>query len=491
MKPKDPSHKIARNKLNEYMNALVNRGYFNGAVLVARDNQILLREGYGMASFEHDVPNAPHTKFRLGALTKGFTAMAVLQLQAQGKLSVNDPISMYIPDYPSGEIITIDHLLSNASGIPDYPGLPNYWEKTMRLYATAEQTIESFMEKPLQFNPGEGYSYTSSSYILLGSIIEKASGATYDKYISEHICKPLNLVNTGCEDGRTVLKHFASGYSICKGVIPSEYVDMCLHVGAGGMYSTVEDLYLWDRALYKDDLIGIQVRELLFERLTPPVGSYGWVVEEQSINNKSRKRVWHNGTMNGFYAEFNRYIDEDITIIVLSNVNLTPVDIISQCLARIVMGEEVLLPASVQTIDISTDKLKQYAGIYSYGEGKIEPAQKNGLNEALDQLTHIDTPKIAVGLFYDTFNRYGIDARSTIAVTYEDNKLHLFMQKNKGAWFKYELIPVKQTDTLMCITAHIDEQIEFYIETNGSIRLIHTDSRGKRIIAQRLTPHLC
>jgi CubicO group peptidase (beta-lactamase class C family) len=475
-------------KLNDYMDSLENRGYFNGVVLVAQGDQILLRKGYGMANFEHDVPNTPLTKFRIGSLTKAFTAMAVLQLQEQGKLCIDDPISLYISNYPNGDIITIRHLLTNTSGIPDYLSFPDYWKRTMRMYATVEQTIESFKDKLLQFHPGEGFSYTSSPYILLGFIIEKTSGISYEQYISEHICKPLNLENSGCEDGRTLLKHFASGYSICKGVIPTEYVDMCLHVGPGGMYSTIDDLYKWDRALYRGDWIGEHVREQLFGSMTSPVGSYGWVVTDQFINHKTRKRVWHNGTMNGFHVEFNRYIDEDIAIIVLSNINLTPVDIISRCLAKIVIGEEVAPLAAVHPLNIASINLEQYAGIYNTGEGNIHPPHANWLTEALDQLTNIDTPRFAVGFFYDTFYRYGIDPKSTVVVTYEDNRLYLFMQKNKGAWFKYELIPIfQQKNTLRCVTAHIDEQLEFHTAPDGYLRFTHSNSVGNRIDAVKLS----
>lgn len=476
-------HVEASIKLNTYMNALADQGYFNGAVLVAQENQILLSNGFGMANFEHEVQNTSTTKFRLGAITKSFTAIAIIQLQDQGLLNVNDPIGLYIPNYPNGNIITIHHLLTNSSGIPDYSTFPHYWEKTMKLYSTIEQTIDSFKDKPLQFVPGEGYSYTSSPYILLGYIIEKVSGMSYQKYVTKHICKPLNMRNTGIEDGRTLLKHFASGYSVCKEIIPTEYVDMSIHVGAGGMYSTIEDLYLWDQALSKDGLLSKYQREQLFGRDTSPFGSYGWVVTEQFINNESRKRVWHNGTMNGFYAEFNRYVDQNITIIVLSNVNLTPVDIISQRLAKIVMGEEIPLHHPVSPIKIPRDELRKYAGIFKHGEETTskDSIRAGQLREALDKITNIDNAKFAVGLFYDIFFHYGIDPAKTFVVTFEDDKIYLLMQKNKGAWFKYEIVPVsKQDNSLTCITLHIEERVEFHIEPNGGLRLSHIDPYGYR-----------
>ncbi|GIP26429.1 hypothetical protein J23TS9_15590 [Paenibacillus sp. J23TS9] len=488
---KTADHFNLSEKLNTYMYALADQGYFNGAVLVAQENQILLSKGFGMANFEHDVPNTSTTKFRLGSLTKSFTSLAIIQLQNQGLLDVNDPVTSYMSNYPHGDIITIRHLLTNSSGIPDYPTSPHFWEKTMKLYSTIEQTIETFKERPLQFTPGEGYNYTSSPFILLSYIIEKASGMSYQDYITDHILTPLNMKNTGVEDGRTLLKHFASGYSICKGIIPTEYTDMSLHAGAGGMYSTVEDLYIWDRALTRDGILTHQQWEQLFGEDTSPFGSYGWVVTEQIINNKSRKRVWHNGTMNGFTAEFNRYLDEDITVVVLSNVNLTPVDVISERLARIVMGEEILSPNPFSRIIIAPNELRKYAGIYHTGEenNSIDSTRAIELMEALDKLSSIDKPKFAVGLFYETFYQYGIDTTKTVVVTYEEDSLYLFIQKNWGAWFKYEIVPLSKKDnSLICTTLHIKEQIEFLIEPNGQLRLIHLDPHGHQTDALNFIP---
>jgi len=317
-------------RLNEYMDGLAGREYFNGAVLVVRDDQILLCGGYGMASFEHEVPNLGKTKFRIGSLTKSFTAIAILQLQEQGKLNVNDPVSRYFPDYPKGDRITLHHLLAHSSGIPDYPGFPCYWERTMKLYSTIDQMIGYFKNEPLLFHPGEGSRYSNSNYILLSSIIEKVSGISYEAYISTRICGPLQMNDIGVEDGRTMIKHFSSGYSVCKQVIPAEYVDMTIHVGAGAMYSTVEDLYLWDRALYRNDLLGKPLRELLFETPTSSCGSYGWVVSERVLNDRPTKCVWHIGTMNGFCAEIDRYVEANMAVIVLSNLNITPVWKISE-----------------------------------------------------------------------------------------------------------------------------------------------------------------
>ncbi|OPA72955.1 hypothetical protein BVG16_31350 [Paenibacillus selenitireducens] len=491
MNTNELSHMELSTKLKCFMDALHSRGYFNGAVLAARNGQILLSQGYGMADFVHDMPNTTKTKFRLGAITKAFTVMAILQLQEQGKLSVDDFIDRYLPDYPNGNLISIHHLLSNASGITDYPGIEGYWEKTMRLYSTIDETISSFRDKPLLYTPGEHQNYCSSNYILLGSIIERVSGLTYADYISEKICQPLNMMNTGVEDGRSVLKHFASGYSVCKEIIQAEYVDMSIHLGAGAMYSTVEDLFLWDRALYTDVLVRKHSLKKLFEHYTPPCGSYGWIVSEQTINNRARKRIGHSGSMNGFWADFNRYVDEDMVIVVLSNINLTPVEIISQHLAQIALGEDVCVPEDVHPIQINPNEMKQYAGIYECGDRRTEVFNEQSLaymNEALDLLTDMKISDIVIGRFHKIFQQYGISKDRTIVVTYEQGKLYLFMPKQcHGAWFKYEIIPVsKYLNLTTWIARNIDEQVVFEIDPSGEISFTHRDVNGNQVSARKI-----
>ncbi|MEC0174559.1 serine hydrolase [Paenibacillus favisporus] len=481
------NHNETSLKLRRYMHALASRGYFNGAILVAQHGRILLNEGYGMANFEHDVPNSPNTKFRIGSLTKAFTAMAILQLQEQGKLNVQDYIGQYLEDYPNGHLISLHHLLSHSSGIPDYPGFPGYWEQTQRLYSTLEETIQMIKDKPLEFTPGEEHRYCSSSYILLSAIIEKVSGISYGEYIKERICQPLHLENTGIEDCRTIVKDLASGYSVCKEIIHAEYVDMTLHLGAGAMYSTVEDLYVWDRALYTDTLVSKDSLKILFDQYTTYCGSYGWVVDEQKINKQPRKRIGHFGSMNGFWSDFNRYVNDDLVIIVLSNFDLTPVQRISQCLAELALGGELQELGTTNPIHINDSILKQLEGIYEYGE-KTEQGQnfERNMKDALVQLVHMDIPKISIGVFYKVFQEYGINPNSTIIVTYEDSKLFLFMQKNHGAWYKYEIYPVSnQANSITCVAKDLDERVVFNIKPSGGVRISHFDVYGNDTIAYK------
>ncbi|WP_282941105.1 serine hydrolase domain-containing protein [Paenibacillus sp. RC67] len=474
-------------KLKAVMDGMVNRGYFNGAVLAAHKGQILLSEGYGMASFEHEVPNTSKTKFRIGSLTKGFTAMAIMQLQEQGKLRVDDTIDRYIPDYPNGESIKIRHLLEHSSGIPDYPGFQGYWETTMRMYSPIESTIDSFKNKKLNHPPGERQVYGSSSFILLSAIIEKVTGQTFSELIDETICRPLQMNDTGCEDGRRVIKRMASGYSVNKDIIPCEHVDMSIHLGAGGMFSTVEDMYKWDRSLYTEQLVGQTSLDSMFGAPTPPCGSHGWVITEQQINNRKSRRFSHYGSMNGFRSEMIRYVDEDIVVIVLSNVEMTPVEVICQQLADIVLGYDPAVLESIIPVQISEQEILKYAGAYDYGNNPdISAHRADELNQVLEAITVMDVPSIEVGLFHKLFQRYGVETNRTLFVTYEQGGLHLFMPK-KRAWYKYGLFPIShQTNQTTGVTMYVDECVEFYVEPEGKVKLIHRDTAGKRITAVKM-----
>lgn len=475
-------------QLSEYMEGLSKCGYFNGAVLVARHGQILLRQGYGMANFEHEVRNSSSTKFRIGSIAKSFTAVAILQLQEKKMLHVNDCIGTYLPNYPNGSIITIHHLLSHSSGIPDFTAFADYWGTTMKLFSPLEETMRLFRDRPLEFEPGEDWRYTSSSYILLSAIIEKVSGVTYGAYIFNNICRPLGMNDTGVEEGRTILKHFASGYSVCKDIIPAEYVDMSLHLGAGGMYSTVEDLYLWDRTLYTDTLVGQASRDMMFSEYTPYCGSYGWVVGSMLINHKSRKRIGHVGSMNGFVADMNRYTDDDLVVITLSNINMTPIGIINDHLAKIALGESLEGPKPVSPIQVEMNEMQRYVGVYVFeGDMGCTRSIKGNTRNLIERIATMDAGSISVGRFYKLFDEYGIDNRSSMIVTCEQKRLYLFMPKNHGAWFKYELVPIaRQIHSTVWIAKNIDEKIVFNIEQNGSIRLIHTDVQGIDRIASQV-----
>ncbi|UCC40131.1 MAG: serine hydrolase [Candidatus Aminicenantes bacterium] len=254
-------------KVDEYIGAYVEMNLFSGSVLITQKGEILFKKAYGMADYEHAVPNTPQTKFRLASLTKQFTAMAVMQLHEKGLLNISDPISQYIPDYPNGHKITIHLLLSHTSGIPNFTVSTN--EETRLLPYTLEMTIEKFKDKPLEFSPGEKFEYSNAGYYLLGNIIEKVTGKDYETVLKQNIFEPLGMTSSGYDHNHLILKNRARGYHLEKGELyNAKYIHMSNVHASGGLYSTVEDMYLWHRALYTEKLVKKNSLEKMFTPFT-------------------------------------------------------------------------------------------------------------------------------------------------------------------------------------------------------------------------------
>ena len=324
-------------KIDKDLNSLTERDAFTGAVLVARNGEVLLSKGYGLADWDKNLPNNPHTMYRIASITKQFTAMAILMLQAQDKLNVRDPVCLYISECPSTwQDITIHQLLTHTSGIPNFIKFINY-EATKATPSSPEQTIARFKDKPLDFPPGEQWSYSNSGYILLGYIIEQVSGESYEAFLQQNIFEPLQMKNTGYahNDG-----NLAIGYT---GILWTEadYIDMTIPFAAGGLYSTVEDLYRWDQALYTEQLVSQDLLDLMFtpHAKMPFTGfsyGYGWYIGEMNNHNV----VGHGGSIEGFATEIRRYIDDNVTIIVISNRDSTGVGNIADLIAQAVFEKQ-------------------------------------------------------------------------------------------------------------------------------------------------------
>jgi CubicO group peptidase (beta-lactamase class C family) len=330
-------------KLDEYMNAMAKRG-FTGSVLVARDGKVIFSKGYGMANAEWDIPNTPQTKFRLGSITKQFTAVSILLLQERGKLAVQDPICKYIADCPKAwEPITIHHLLTHTSGIPNFtPVDPEEYRKLYLAPVTVTGFVDSFKPKPLEFAPGERMKYNNSGYFMLGYIIEKVSGQSYEAFLQENIFTPLKLADTGYDTHDRILKHRATGYSMRNNVrINSDYLDMTVPYAAGALYSTVEDLFAWNEALFSDKLLSAKSREAMMT-VEKANYAYGLAVSQQF----NRKMILHGGGINGFETFLARFPAEKITVAVLRNADYgdTGPGRISNDLAAIVLGEKYEIP---------------------------------------------------------------------------------------------------------------------------------------------------
>lgn len=367
---------VADPRFDEYMNAVAKLGRFNGYVLVARDGKAVFSKGYGMANFEDDAPNTPQTKFRLASITKGFTAMAVMMLQEKGKLNLQDSVCKYLADCPATwKSITLRHLLSHTSGIPDYTSLPGFM-RTISLRLTNDELTASFRDKPLLFAPGETFSYSNSNYILLGQIIEKLSGQSYGSFIRENIFAPLRMMNSGYDDNSTILKGRAIGY-LKQGdvLINARYMDMTNAYSAGALYSTAEDLLLWSQALYTENLTS---KNSLDEIFTPGKGGvgYGWFIN-RDLN---RVLITQSGLNSGFAAQIFRYPDDKVSVILLSNLeNAAPhLGRIGHDLTAILFGEKYELQRERVAIKVDPKIYDAYVGEYEFGPNRIISITKEG-----------------------------------------------------------------------------------------------------------------
>ena len=335
-------------KADEYLTAHVKSDNFNGAVLIVQRGKTLLRKGYGLANREHDIANTPLTRFRIGSITKQFTAAAILHLQEKGLLHVDDSIRKYFPDFPSyGDKIKIHHLLIHGSGLHEYGGPSREFRNAMMVPRSLQDILGRITAQPPSFAPEEKFEYSNAGFSLLGMILEKLSGKSYEAYLAENFFGPLGMNNSGYDHSETILKGRASGYSReSSGLENAGYIDMSNPYAAGALYSTIDDLYLWDQALYTEKILKKSSLDLLFRPYIDagPRGryAYGWFVDDRF----GHKVISHGGGSSGFRAQFLRFVDDRIVIILLSNFEHTPIIRITADLIRIVLGQGYQLGTS-------------------------------------------------------------------------------------------------------------------------------------------------
>lgn len=366
----EPDGKNLEAKLDAYLKPLLDMKAFNGAVLIAQKGKVLLSKGYGMANYELDVPNTPQTKFHIASISKPFTAAAILLLQESGKLSVNDRLNKYLPDYPNGERITVHHLLTHTSGIPDVNQMPEYNERS-RFPQTPASLIEIFKNKPLSSPPGERYGYSNSNYNLLAFIIEKVSGQRFGDFLQANIFAPLGMHDTA-HDGNAaaLIKNRATGYAPAgaDGLEHAPYLDWTVKTGNGSLYSTVEDLYKWDRALYTEKLLKRGTLDQMFAKHLDGVG-YGWFISRRSNRNCIRM----SGRSPGFQCEIHRYVDDDVCVIVLGNNYSGTASFMINDIAAIVFGEPYEVMTVPKTLKLDPKVTAAFVGRYQSDANFFRP----------------------------------------------------------------------------------------------------------------------
>lgn len=354
--PTTPEQISAR--IDEYMNAAVKAEHFSGSILIAKDGSAIVSKGYGMANYELSVPNTPKTIFRLASLTKAFTATAIMQLHEKEKLNINDGICKYLEHCPqTWQSVTIKQLMTHTSGIPNYTNFPGY-EKTAGLSATHEEIIARFRDKPLEFSPGEQYRYSNSGYHLLGMIIEKASGKSYADYLQENIFIPLGMENTGVDVNKRIIMNRAAGYTIDNdSLVNADFLDMAHIYAEGGLYSTTEDMFIWDQALYTEKILSRKSLDEMFTPFRKDYG-YGWSLNKSS----GRREIKHSGLVFGFSTYIKRFPDDKVTIIVLSNNQMADAEKVATDLSAIIFGTPYRIPREPKAV--AAEILEKYVGQY-------------------------------------------------------------------------------------------------------------------------------
>lgn len=341
--------------------------YQSGAsVLVAKRGEILFRGAIGLANLDQKVQNTAEHIFRIGSITKEFTAVAVLQLQEQGKLELSDPIHKYLPDYPEqGRGITIEHLLTHTSGIKNYTGMAEV-AHLQSTEARPKQIIKVFKDAPMESTPGTVYQYNNYGYVLLGAIIEQASGMSYEAYLEQHIFEPAKMQHTYFGEAKAPLKGRATGYQMQDGKFAkAPYLNMAIPYAAGALLSNVDDLYTWVKALQGHQLLD---KSSLRKALSPhqledgskiPYG-YGFQLDEMY----GKKVVGHDGVIQGFLAYALYLPEEDLFVAVLSNCTCkNPVGTANK-LAAYALGEFPLLQKELSDSNLGD----HYVGRYQYHE---------------------------------------------------------------------------------------------------------------------------
>ena len=397
-------------------------GQFNGAALAAQGEEILFAKGYGEANKEWDIPNTVDTRFRIGSVTKQFTAALILQLAEEERLDLQAPITAYISEYPaeSGNKVTVHHLLTHTSGIPSYTSLPDFFASMSRTPYEPLAFLDVFSGLDLEFEPGTSWNYSNSGYFLLGVIIEVVTGRSYEDVLRARIIEPFGLTNTGYDTFGEIIERRAAGYiSVGGGYENAPYLDSSLPYAAGMMYSTVGDLLKWNRALYHGEVFGQP--ETLGKMTTAYASNYGYGigVETATIGETTARAFRHSGGINGFSAQLWYMPDEDYTIAVLDNT-AGDSNRIADVIARILYDQPATGPkrpiSSVLGPIIDTDgvgdAIKRYRDLkaeapddYDFGERELNTLGYFYLRQD-DVDTAIELFKLNVAMYPEASNPY-------------------------------------------------------------------------------------
>lgn len=321
------------------------------SIAVARGGDVLVARGYGLADLENHVRATDSTVYRIGSITKQFTAAAIMQLAERGKLSLDDELTKWVPDWPTyGQRITIRHLLNHTSGVHNYTAVPR-WRAAMALDLSHDSLLAFVRGDTLDFAPGTSWRYSNTGYYLLGVIVEQASGQSYPDYVRTHVFEPLGLTGTSYCETAPLIPHRARGYSPSGqgDFVNAAQISMTQPFAAGSLCSTVRDLVAWTRALQSGKVVSADSYRQMTTPIPLPDGKpqrYGFGLGVGVLG--THRSVSHNGGINGFTSQMGSYPDDSLIVVVLTNIEgRLPIDL-EKAIAERALGVKVAAAAGAQ-----------------------------------------------------------------------------------------------------------------------------------------------
>lgn len=369
-------------QIDRYLSVRSEMGNFSGAVLVVKDNQIILRKGYGLADVEKKVSFTPETQQEVASVSKMFTAFAALQLKNAGKLQLNESICKYLPDCPEiWKPITIENLIRHTSGIPDYEealelGSDKYLE-FMTQPNTSTKIVENARKLPLDFKSGEKFKYSNTAYVILSFIVQKVAQMPFAEYVTKKILKPAGMKNSGILGTRNSAKRLANSYApkteltwekrLGGFALTSDNLKKLPQLtltpphGDGFLYSTLDDLWRWSRMMDGGSMVS---KQDLAEIFSPQYG-FGWFID----NDFGQKRFRHNGIIPGYLSELIKFPESKITIIIFSNLDHTRMSSVARDVSAITLGKPFDMPVRGKVIQLTKEQISALEGNYKTTEG--------------------------------------------------------------------------------------------------------------------------
>ncbi len=372
------------------------------SVIVVKDGKVLFRRAYGLADVELKVRSDPSMVYCIGSLTKQFTAVAILKLVSEGKISLSEDFRAYLPDYPKvGPRVTIEQLLNQTSGVKNFVELST-WRQTMQKELDLDRLIDFFKAFPLDFMPGDAWHYSNSNYVLLGAVIERVSGLRYGDFMRTKLFLPLGMKHTVYAEGGEIVQGSMRGYARRLGrLVDAQYVSTTQLYSAAGVRSSVDDLALWNTSLESGKVIPLTLMNKAWTsgRLNDGTATgygFGWAIWQW----QNRKVVGHDGNIFGFLSSMVRVPSDNLFVAVLANSTnstVSPNDI-SMKLAALALGIE---PAQPKRIPVANEIMDRYVG--SYRGGKSENWRVRRVGDQLELQRNDDEWDKVFAIGRDTF----------------------------------------------------------------------------------------